>query len=516
MAQKPNQLIAGFQPRLEWLANNLDPNPAYRRFISDGNDILTALEQAVERGEFFVGETKSIPGRRQWQNALRDDRPSPIFLKWLYALFPDLLPAHFEAPTLAEFLHIGAEIQANRERWRPAIRYFAEHRTELAITAKEYYREVDESAELNFGGIMFPLLAQRGWIRRVPLRLDEASEAQYLKFPEPGRSFKRLCLDGLKGDYVAYKGALAYATRKVVRPEPQHNGEIFCAKHVLQDDFGFVGFSYYLARYFSYINTCELLGAELADWVVSHRDNDSPPPLSFRGKPSAAFDLENRAAYPGVNCLTIFLNYSERKSLIGRGNYFLLHKRDETQLQAQNTVHIVPSGGHQGWAKGARAEDTAIWRTMMREFAEELFDMEDLAKQPETWGDFQRHKDVARIKETFFGAINPAARAYLHGFGLDPITLKPEVLVSIVVDWEAAKKRWPDVRLKFNWELQSQDGTTRHQWERLSKDNLIVQARGGIQTIGSRDDTFLGTLPAGAACMMEVARHYEYLGLPAG
>lgn len=153
---------------------------------------------------------------------------------------------------------------------------------------------------------------------------------------------------------------------------------------------------------------------------------------------------------------------------------------------------------------------------MMREFAEELFDMEDLNKQPETWGDFLQSPKVAKIKEVFFGQANPAAKVHMHGFGLDPITLKPEVLITIVIDWDVARKQWPDVRLKFNWELQKQgDSTdTRHQWERLSKENLLYQARGGVQTLGNADDTFMGTLPAGAACMIQTARHYDFLNLP--
>ncbi|HEY7644137.1 MAG TPA: hypothetical protein VH858_03805 [Hyphomicrobiales bacterium] len=515
MSKKPNKKIAAFQQRVQWIATNLDPNPTYCKFTSDYNDIFTALEEAVRLGTFHRGETRSVPQRRQWQNALKDDNPSSVFLDWLYTLYPDLTPSHFEAGSFDEFLLLGRPIQESRERWLPAIRYFAKERTALARVAINYYRNHDDSHILDIDDLSFPLLTKPGWIRSKPILLQETTERQHLRYPDAGRSFSPQRLTGLRGDYVAYKGGIAYATRKSIKPEPQHNGEIFCAKHVLKDEHGFIGFEYFLSRYFSYINTCEVLGAELADWIIANKEEMLPPELMLRGAPENAYNLEARASYPGVNCLTVFLNFKPTK-LHDYGNYFLIHKRDETQLQAQNTVHVVPAGGHQGFARGAQPEDTAIWRTMLREFAEELFNKEQISRQHETWADFLKYKDVKKIKDVFFGSATSAARAYLHGFGLDPITLKPEILITIIIDWRIAEKQWRGVQLKFNWELQTQHkNKTREQWERLSRQNLLRQARGGVQTIDGNDDTFLGTLPAGAACMIQTARHYDHLQLPA-
>lgn len=509
MTQKPNPKIADFRMRVEWIVYNLDPDPTYRRFVSEVNDAFFALEEAVEAGTFATGPQERIPGKRTWETAINSDSVPSVYIEWLYTLYPDLVPAQLETETLEQFTAYGKEIQSHRERWRPAIRYFAERRSHLASIAKDFYRKVDHSQNLAIGELDFPLLTQNGWIRSEPLPLTEHTEG--LHEPDPGRAFEPRKLVGLRGDYVAYKGALAYATRRKVKSEPQHNGEIFCSKLVNTDSGGFTGFRYFLSRYFDYINTCEVLGAELADWVISNPNSSSPPTLPFRGTPENAFDLENRATYPGVNCLSIFLNYSE--SRLPRGDYFLLHKRDETQLQAQNSVHVVPAGGHQGYAKGGWREDTAIWRTMVREFAEELFDQENLYRQPETWENFLDYKDVRKIKKVFFDEPNPAAEVYLHGFGLDPVTLKPEVLLTIVIDWDVVLTRLAGARLKFNWELQRKrkKSGTRHQWVKLSKDALIRQAKGGVQTIG---DTFLDTLPAGAACMMQTALHYEFMQLP--
>ncbi len=514
MAQKPNKVIACFQERISWVVSNLDPDPAYRRFVYDYNDVFTALEEALERGEFYQGAGQAVPKKRQWQNALRDDNPSPLFLDWIYTLYRDMKPDHFETEKLNDFLKLGEDIQDHRNRWRPAIRYFAENRTKLERVARSFYAGFGNTEEHSLEGIQFPLLTMPGWIRSLPLSLAEDSEKPRLTFPSAAVTFQDRRLEGLNGDYVAYKGALAYATRKIVKPEPQHNGEIFCARSVLTDKDGFVGFEYSLSKYFTYINTCEVLGAELADWVLDAGQNERPPKLPFRGAPKDAFDLDNRAAYPGVNCLCILLNYSDNHPLRRHpGDYFLLHKRDETQLQAQNTVHVVPAGGHQGFSRGAQAVDTAFWRTMVREFAEELFDMEDLYRQPGSWGDFLQYKKVKKIVDVFFGKTNAAAQAYLLGFGLDPVTLKPEVLVTIVVDWKKAKKQWPDVKFKFNWELQTGLKADRCHWEPLSRQALVRQAKGGVLFFEGSDKP-LSTLPAGAACMLQTARHYSFLGLP--
>ena len=511
MAQNPNSKIENFRSRVEWIVNNLDPDPAHSRFVPEVNDVFFALEEAVETEKFALGTRERIPGKRTWETALSSDSVPTIYLDWLYTLYPDLFATQLEAETLRQFLDCGRETQAHRDRWRPAIRCFAEQRSKLALVAKKFYSQVDHSHALAIGDLSFPLLTKPGWIRSEPLSVRENTEDSHLNEPGPGKEFKARKLAGLRGSYLAYKGALAYSARRVVKSEPQHNGEIFCPQAVIMDDKGFIGFQYFLSRYFDYINTCEVLGAELADWVLRNPDKESPPTLTYRGDPKDAFDLTNRAAYPGVNCLSVFLNYSEKR--LPRGDYFLLHKRDETQLQAQNSVHVVPSGGHQGHAKGALREDTAIWRTMMREFAEELFNQESLYRQPETWQDFLEYKDVRKLKQVFFDEPNPAAKVYLHGFGLDPVTLKPEVLLTIIIDWDLVLRRMENPRLTFNWELQQKrkKSGTRHQWARLSKESLLREARGGVQTVG---DTFLDTLPAGAACLMQTARHYSLLQLP--
>lgn len=506
-----NTRISKFKQRVEWIVEHLDPDPAFRRFVTDPNDVYTALEDAALSGSLSLLRTEKIPVRRTWQLAMQSDSVPEFFIDWITTLYPDMTRAHLVASQLDSFLTQGQPTAQARARWKPAVRMYAEQRAELSSKAQPFYRDIDDSYHLAVEDISFPLLTQPGWIRAFPIELNESSEDAHLTDPDPARTFDAPKLEGLNGSFVGYKGALAYRTRRVVKTEPQHNGEIFCVSEVLKDDQGFIGFKYALAKYFDYINTCEILGAELADFLVRHPGKELDASLAIRGPASQAFDFSRRACYPGVNCLTVLLNYSDARR--PKGNYFLLHKRDETQLQAQNTVHVVPAGGHQGFAAGAGRLDTALWRTAVREFAEELFNVEELYSQPESWEDFLLHPRVDKIRDVFFRKKDPAARVWLYGFGLDPVTLKPEVLAAIVVDWAKVAMRWDKPKIEFNWELQKKvkkEGT-RGQWVPLSPRELLRQARGGVQSFG---DKFLPTLPAGAACLVQTYRHYDLLGLP--
>jgi hypothetical protein len=500
---------------VEWVIENLDPDPAFARFISAPMDIYKTLMSAIEKRRYqihsgYSDSTHRTTGltERYWLKALETDSVSPVFANWICDLFTDLKREHLLEPNIEKFLQLGENIRTARQYWRAPALYYAEHRKTLHAAAMSFYDAVQ------FHGhdfpTPFPLLVRPGWIRNAPLELKESIEERFLSVPGPIRVHDAPRLDGLSGPYITYRGRLGFAKRRVIRAEPQHNGEIFCARTVLLDEGGFVGFDYDLGLYFDYINTGEILGAELARYVLDNEETFEPWPERFRlrGAAEDAFDLLNRAAYPGVNCLSIFLNYTEPGKL-SLGDWFLLHKRDETQLQAQNTVHVVPAGGHQGFAKGAQREDTSLWRTAVREFAEELFDKEGLDRQFETWSEFAEHPEIKQIKHSFFDEPDPAAKLYLHGFGLDPITLKPEVIFTLIVDWSKVRTR--SHNLKFNWEMQTPDPKiTRHQWVRLSKENLLREATQPRQSFGDRA---LDALPAGAACMLLTMKHYAELGL---
>ncbi len=509
---KEKRDIERFSDRIDWIVKNLDTDPTLLRFCNFPEDIYNALVSNIKRDE-FVGESKystdgfHAPGPATWDRAVKKDDVAQIFIDWLVALFPDLSQEWLVVDTYKEFEELGLDISTSRERWKNAIVFYSKERDSLKAIALNFYARTNETPKLKSTDMIVPLLAKRGWFRNTPLELNHNTEDEYLHEPSKFKRYSPTKLEGLVGEYVSYKGSLTYKKRRKSKIEPQHNGEIFCATEVVFSDGQFVGFKYRLGRYYDYINTCEVLGAELADQIVRRKIDDlDNVVLTRRGSSEDAYKLDFRASYPGVNCLTIFRDYNEEEKL-PKGNYFLLHKRDETQLQAQNSVHVLPAGGHQGYSKGAAREDTAIWRTVVREFFEELFDKESLYNQSESLEDVLLNPDIETLTRIFFHGEDPGARIYLHGFGLDPITLKPEVIVTIVVDWKIVQKKFPKLQLKYNWEVARKD-SSRHQWVKLSKENLIRQAGGYAQSLGDVD---LSTLPAGAACMLFAAEHLDQI-----
>lgn len=490
--------------RIDWILAYLDTDPLYSRFCGTATDIYVALVNAVDEGKFQVrlGELKS---KQSWDRNLRENRLSKLTARWLLTLFPDLVHEQLFAETLLDFKELGLPVQVARDRWAKSIDFLAKNRKAVATFAERFYQEVNYSNSEKFPFNDFPLLTKPGWIRKQPLPLTLDTETEWLKLPSQGAHYSPIKLDGLSGDYVSYKGSLVYKNRRVVKNEPQHNGQIFCVNEVLSSP-EFHGFDYRLSHYYDYINTCEVVGAELADWMLANPNRNPPKDFKFRGSPDDAFNFHNRGTYPGINCLTILKGHS-LKNKLGKADRFLLHLRDETQLQAQNSVHVLPAGGHQAHTAGTIIEDTAIWRTVVREFLEELYDFEELYKQKDTQEDFFEYREVRPYLERFFLGTDPWAKVFLMGFGLDPVTTKPEVLVTIVVDWANVMSHRPDFQFEFNWEVRS-SGKTREQFETLSQENLLRQAKERVQSLNG---VYLDALPAGAACLTLASHHLEFL-----
>ncbi len=518
MGRPPNPDVPDFGSKVRWLLDHHFPtNQGYRRYVVHIDDILQSLEHNKKNGTYLW--EGGIPDRRTIDRYMSgDEKPAPKFVTWITDLFPDVDADSFKKDGSAEFIEKHEHVISARQQWEPYIRFYAEKREALKAVALRYHKTSHEVFKTR-SGHQIPLLIKPGWIRDFPLELNEDTETPWLSFPSRYQDVVVEPLDGFRSGFTTVKGAYAYENKRGVKPEPQHNGEIFAAEEVMIADGGFIGFRYRLANYFDYIDQCEILGVELAKAVLSNPmgldeladvevDEKAVP---RRGNPEEAFDLSWRASYPGVNALCVLRGYEDEDH--EKGDYFLLHRRDETQSQAQNTVHVVPAGGHQALSAGSsEVEDTAIWRTMFREFVEELFNKEKVSRQATTWIQFNKHPEILEMRRIFLNPDQKALKCHLLGFGLDPVTLKPEVLLVVDVHWSSAVALKPGLQLKFNWELETaRKKETRHTLVKLSEDRLLRHAEGMVLKIGDR---FLPTLPAGAACLLLAAENYESLGLP--
>lgn len=180
-----------------------------------------------------------------------------------------------------------------------------------------------------------------------------------------------------------------------------------------------------------------------------------------------------------------------------RSNKFYFHHRDEKTLEAQNTLHVVPAGGHQPCEEAFGNDlDVSLWRTAVREFCEELFDKQDVIKAKRDRIDFLERKEVLAQIKAFIHSN--AAQFYLLGIGLDPLTTKPEVLVAIVVDWPKARMAGGkgDLAMPGNYEGKA-----------IPKD----LSRKALKEILEHPHPNKPWLPAGRACIELALQHYDLL-----
>jgi hypothetical protein len=175
--------------------------------------------------------------------------------------------------------------------------------------------------------------------------------------------------------------------------------------------------------YFDGVNVGEALAHELASGC--ERGPVTMDRLPFRALVGDPCDLARRSATPAITTLTL------RQPATG-GASFLLHWRDPAKVTHAGGMHqVIPVGIFQpadGNPASARS-DLSLWRSMVREFSEELLgtseDYQDLGSplDYDRWP-FYRQLSAARTA----GKL----RVFCLGVGVDPLTLAVDILCVAV------------------------------------------------------------------------------------
>jgi hypothetical protein len=483
--------IERFGDRVDWLIENLDPDTRWADAVATRTALWTAIARAL-KGE-------NIGTDRTWKRSLSGGFSVPdLHIRGILAVFPAITREIITASTYQHFSNYASPIAEARVRWTKAAEFLALNRGKLAGLGKRYHRSVDDQPE-------FPLIVKRGWLLEKPMLISAASSLparnDYVKDARPYR------LDGLDSEYISIKNRVAAGKRRPTNGETYRVIEIVKSNDELNFQFGLMG-------YYDYINSCEALAAELADFALRNPEFSDEkgtlcepadiPLLPHRGAPEEIYNFYTRSAGAGVNCLLLLKNYFNGvySKNVNRSSKFVLHNRGTNTLEAQNTVHVVPAGGHQPMAKGFGDDrELSIWRTAVREFFEELFNKEEAAGIHAHGEDFFDLPKIRPLVEAFFG-VDGAAKVYLLGVGLDPVTTKPEILVTIVVDWLAASNKYLQRSQALSLKVEENyEGEV--SFIDLTRDNLLREA--------SRPRRGTTVLPAGAACMLMAARHYDAL-----
>jgi hypothetical protein len=182
-----------------------------------------------------------------------------------------------------------------------------------------------------------------------------------------------------------------------------------------------------LGRYFDGVNVGEALAHELAGGWPAARGPAVAGSLPFRALAGDPCDLSRRSAMCAIATLTL------RRTAAGDAS-FLLHWRDPAKVtHAGGLYQVMPVGIFQpadGSPSSVRS-DLSLWRSMAREFSEELLgtpeDYRDLGT-PLDYGRWPFYRELAAAREA--GKL----RVGCVGLGVDPLTFAVDILAVAVFD----------------------------------------------------------------------------------
>jgi hypothetical protein len=339
----------------------------------------------------------------------------------------------------------------NKENWKEAAAKILTDRAKFSRAAIDYYRTTLPDA---FVDDVFPLLRKKSWLLPHPIDINEVH-----------------LLTELEG-YWDDKEHLFIATNEGLERYSSIVSEVISKKEGFSkkifedwDCYRFVDFNvikqhpdtwnvelkFGLTTFFRMFDDFEVLGAELAIQLERLNASDLNFDLPIRTSIFDVFNLKNRSAVAGINCLLVFKNYRPPKTSQARQPVFFVHERRGGSAVQANSRHVVPAGSFQPFSSGGgtRDLDFDLSRCIARELFEELFgldamrtptaDLRDPIEEPpysQAWAVLQ-DKSVTSIK--------------FLGIGLDPLTTKPELLFSIVTDWQALVEN-SDLELRPNSE----------------------------------------------------------------
>jgi hypothetical protein len=307
------------------------------------------------------------------------------------------------------------------ERWRVVRRDLNERRHPLTLAASRLYPGAARAGTT-------ALLCREEWIPPQPLALHEVRLTWSGRPPAPAVSgagpasahVRPLRADGTR--YPVYTDAIA----ALDRPGLFDNRPCYrlLAARLAP---GASHMDLAPGRYFDGVDIGEALAHELAAALAGDPGRVTAPRLPFRDFIGDPCDLARRSAMCAITTLTL------RRTASGDAS-FLLHWRDPGQVtHAGGLYQVMPVGIFQP-ADGNPASvgsDLSLWRSMTREFSEELLgtteDYRDLGS-PVDYGRWPFYRALSAARGA--GKVN----VFCLGMGVDPLTLAVDILAAAVFD----------------------------------------------------------------------------------
>ena len=297
--------------------------------------------------------------------------------------------------------------------WLRVRSYLLQQRYDLALEAADEY-----PAGRKIAGT--PLLAVPGWQPSAPVPIQDISlELRAGPVADFGGDGAALVLpartDGTR--YLRYSDAV----RELAPPAIFENRSTY---RLIEAELTGTAprLAFTRGRYFDGIDTGEAAAHEYAAKRMDGR------PAGLRGRIGDPRDLRRRPVNLAISTLTLRLDRAT-----GRAS-FPLHWRDPAKVgHAGGLYQVIPVGVFQPSAEAAWNErgDFSLWRSMIREFAEELRGRSEDYGSEKGPLDYDSWPFARRMTEALDGG---RVSVWCLGLGVDPLTYATDLLTVAVID----------------------------------------------------------------------------------
>ncbi|MER7604764.1 hypothetical protein [Nocardioides sp. NPDC127503] len=266
------------------------------------------------------------------------------------------------------------------------------------------------------------LLGDPAWILPTPVDLDQIELALQAdpqsEPPEVERERRRLLRSaGLRASPFRYSQALQQSG---LSPNI-YDGKLYRILGANAVATGLV-LNLGLDSYFRYLDSSEVLALEAQQCSASGR---SPNRGAYRRALIGPSSFDRRVAALGIVTLTIRCSPS--------GATFFAHRRDGDVTHNHNLLGVAPAGefAPSDLSLEAEDEDLDIWRTIMREYAEEFLGHPDAHRAGGAGINYESSEPYASLL-----SARREGTLLVRAFGLatDPLTWKPCLLTVCVFD----------------------------------------------------------------------------------
>jgi hypothetical protein len=273
-------------------------------------------------------------------------------------------------------------------------------------------------------------MARRDWIPRQPIRLedielewtDDAAGALVSGGEPEAAAMLPLRAPGQR--YTRYTSAIRYLDR----PSLFENRPSYRLLDLdLTGPSGRMRFG--LGTYFDKLDVSEAVAHEIAR--ADELNTSKTPPwsaLPLRGLIGDPFDLSRRFVMPAIETLSL-----RRDRKTGRAT-FLLHWRDPAKVATAAGIYgLIPAGEFQpsSIASWDRKNDFDLWRSMVREYSEEILgepERDGSSGEPLDYDNWSLYRTIQAARQQ--GRVS----VYCLGVGLDTLTLTATILTVAVFD----------------------------------------------------------------------------------